>query len=310
MIALDRLQTIIPSDQALANKALAISLQQIGGISGMTLAQLAEISMNTETNKTMEIVNNQESATTPEDQEYFTNVVGQYGTGPNNTYTMTDIFGLPTGYYVYLDNFDSVISTMGSMNFSSLVATFNKMSAVIAGAYGISPVIITDGEGAGTYPDRDSAVATGLMPYAEQHISEIAAAYPSQTTQLNTFWGNIVTQINREFLVQADANFTFNVLSHSKQSVYSFVYSLQSTYALDTQNFMTAWYLEHVATLTNRYGQSVVSCMRQGRNRVGTHAGGIIPNANVPQNPTPPYPRAELLPAYYTPEEAAKLTIK
>lgn len=41
MIALDRLQQIIPADQALANKALATSLAQVGGISKLTLQQFS-----------------------------------------------------------------------------------------------------------------------------------------------------------------------------------------------------------------------------------------------------------------------------
>jgi hypothetical protein len=41
MIAFDRLQQIIPADQALANKALSVALGQINGISQVNLPTFA-----------------------------------------------------------------------------------------------------------------------------------------------------------------------------------------------------------------------------------------------------------------------------
>ena len=43
MITLDRLQQIIPPDQALANKALSVALQQIAGISNNPLPTMAAV---------------------------------------------------------------------------------------------------------------------------------------------------------------------------------------------------------------------------------------------------------------------------
>ena len=54
MIAYDRLSQIIPSDQALAAKALATSLQQISGVTNMTLPVLANATVNLQTTNNLD----------------------------------------------------------------------------------------------------------------------------------------------------------------------------------------------------------------------------------------------------------------
>jgi len=51
MISLDRLQQIIPADQALANKALSVSLAQVGGISELTLPEFAIVVQGQQTTR-------------------------------------------------------------------------------------------------------------------------------------------------------------------------------------------------------------------------------------------------------------------
>lgn len=310
MIALDRLQTIIPPDQALANKALSVALQQIGGVAEMTLEQLGTTAKNTETNKDLSIVSNLKNPTPPEVTNYFYNVVGAEGTGPNNTYVMTDILGLATGY-IYSDQFKQIVTIMNQMDLSQLMLDLEVMLDVINGAYGISPVIIPPGTpGTGTYATRDLAVSTGLIPVTQSTISTIISTYPQQTVQLNNSWSTVVNQIDHERRVQAQANLTFNAIGNMQQAVFSFVSSLQSVYGLDTQALMSAWFLEQVATTWNLYGQSAIAVMRQGRNDVTLNESGTVSGSDVPQNPDPPYPRATLLPAYYSPSEAARMAIK
>ena len=51
MIAYDRLSQIMPSDIALANKALSVSLEQVGGIQTKTLPEFAATVSAVTTNK-------------------------------------------------------------------------------------------------------------------------------------------------------------------------------------------------------------------------------------------------------------------
>ena len=89
MIAYDRLSQIIPADQALANKALAASLQQIGGITNMTLPVLANAIANLQTTSNLPLVSAQTQAVPPSVANVFVNSAG--GTGDNNTVLIIDI---------------------------------------------------------------------------------------------------------------------------------------------------------------------------------------------------------------------------
>lgn len=310
MIAYDRLQTIIPADQALANKALATSLQQIGGVAEMTLEQLGTTAKNSETNKDLGLVSSSSTPTPSSVNDYFYNVLGAYGTGPNNTYVLTDIMGLVTGN-IYTTQFRSVVAAMSQMDLSQLTLDCQTMLEVVQGVYGTAPVVIPPGKpAAGTYSNRDSAISSGLIPATQSTVSSLISSYPQQAQQLNQNWAAIVDAITRERIVQQQANLTFDGIPNLQQSVYSFVYSLPSPYGLDTQALMSAWFIESIATMWNIYGQSVVACMRQGRNNVTINESGTLSGSNVPQNPPQPYPQATLMPSYYSAQEAANMVQK
>jgi hypothetical protein len=223
---------------------------------------------------------------------------------------MTDILGLATGY-IYSDQFKQIVAIMNQMDLTELTLDLEVMLDVINGVYGTSPVIIPIGTpGEGTYATRDLAISTGLIPVTQATITTITNAYPQHTVWLNNSWSAITDQIARERRVQAQANLTFNAIGNMQQAIYSFVSSLQTVYGLDTQAYMSAWFLEQVATLWNLYGQSAIAVMRQGRNNVTLNESGALTGSDVPENPDPPYPRATLLPAYYSPTEAARMVTK
>ena len=59
MIAYDRLSAIIPSNLALANKALAVALGQVSGLPNMTLPTFAKTVKSTNTNQGLPAINQQ-----------------------------------------------------------------------------------------------------------------------------------------------------------------------------------------------------------------------------------------------------------
>ena len=56
MIAYDRLSQIVPSDQALAAKAMSVALQQISGITNMTLPVLANVVVGQQTTNNLTLI--------------------------------------------------------------------------------------------------------------------------------------------------------------------------------------------------------------------------------------------------------------
>ena len=309
MIAYDRLSQIIPADQALANKALATSLQQIAGITNMTLPVLANTISNLQTTSNLPLVTAQTQAVPANVANVFINSAG--GTGNNNTVLIIDILGTAAGT-VHTRALTNTVSQFSTMNLVSLTSTYQTMSNVVTGIYGnpiTGPVIITTGPYANTYANATVAFSNALIPGAQSEISNIVVGYPTQVTTLNQDWTDMANQLVLEQNQQANANLNFSQLqANSNSSIYGFIQSLPQ-YGADTTEGGTTQFLEAVADLTDFTGESIVASLRQTQNQRVLTAAGIQTNSNVPGAPNPPPPQANLIPATYTAQQAANIVV-
>lgn len=296
MITLDRLSQIIPPDQAVANKALAVSLQGITGISSLTLSQLAKAAGNVQTTEGLPLVAAQTSAVSSAAVTAILNSVGT-GTGQNGTVELNDVLGTAIGY-VSANVLTSAVSTFNTMSIAPLIGIYSEMANTVNGVYGdpvTGPVIIPSGPAAGTYTTANEAFTTGLIPAAQTEISSTIAANPNQTTELNSGWANIMNQLALEKSTQAKADLDFAALTpNSTSSVYSLVFSLPS-YGQDTEVGGTASFMQNLADMNTLTGQTIIAVMRQGQTNL--ESTGITSTAQVPDNPNTPVPTAPLLPA-------------
>ena len=309
MIAYDRLSQIIPADQALANKALATSLQQIAGITNMTLPVLANTISNLQTTSNLPLVTAQTQAVPASVANVFINSAG--GTGNNNTVLIIDILGTAAGT-VHTQALTNTVAQFSTMNLVSLTSTYQTMSNVVTGIYGnpiTGPVIITTGPYANTYANATVAFSNALIPGAQSEISNIVVGYPIQVTTLNQDWTDMANQLVLEQNQQANANLNFSQLqANSNSSIYGFIQSLPQ-YGADTTEGGTTQFLEAVANLTDFTGESIVASLRQTQNQRVLTAAGIQTNSNVPVAPNPPPPQANLIPATYTAQQAANIVV-
>jgi len=309
MIAYDRLSQIIPADQALANKALATSLQQIAGITNMTLPVLANTISNLQTTSNLPLVTAQTQAVPANVANVFINSAG--GTGNNNTVLIIDILGTAAGT-VHTQALTNTVSQFSTMNLVSLTSTYQTMSNVVTGIYGnpiTGPVVITTGPYANTYANATVAFSNALIPGAQSEISNIVVGYPTQVTTLNQDWIDMANQLVLEQNQQANANLNFSQLqANSNSSIYGFIQSLPQ-YGADTTEGGTTQFLEAVANLTDFTGESIVASLRQTQNQRVLTAAGIQTNSNVPVAPNPPPPQANLIPATYTAQQAANIVV-
>ena len=309
MIAYDRLSQIIPADQALANKALATSLQQIAGITNMTLPVLANTISNLQTTSNLPLVTAQTQAVSANVANVFINSAG--GTGNNNTVLIIDILGTAAGT-VHTQALTNTVAQFSTMNLVSLTSTYQTMSNVVTGIYGnpiTGPVIITTGPYANTYANATVAFSNALIPGAQSEISNIVVGYPTQVTTLNQDWIDMANQLVLEQNQQANANLNFSQLqANSNSSIYGFIQSLPQ-YGADTTEGGTTQFLEAVADLTDFTGESIVASLRQTQNQRVLTAAGIQTNSNVPVAPNPPPPQANLIPATYTAQQAANIVV-
>jgi len=295
MTSFDQLSQIIPEDQALANKALAVSMEGIINIKKIKLPSFANTVVNIQTTYGLGLIN---AETTPVSQsvvDFYNNLNG------GNTVNVLDILGVATGIG-YTTNINNTVSTIESIDVSALTGIYNTMVATLNGVYGTGPVVIPSGPAAGTYSTIDNAMIT-LISAANTEIQTLVTTYPSQTQQLNTYWNGMASSLTNEFNLQSKANINYNIYSTSQSAMNGFISQLP-TYGLDQSQGGTAQYLEAIADTANIGGQAVVGCLRQGVTQAVLNKAGIGTYNNPPStpavNPTPaplshnqpPYPPA------------------
>jgi hypothetical protein len=230
MIAYDRLSQIVPSDQALACKALATSLQQVSGITNMTLPVFANTVIGLQSTSSLSLIANLTEPVPASVANYLANVGGTNG----QPIVVCDVLGIAAGYKV-ADNFVNTVSTLANTNVSYLTTIYQTMNNVVSGVYGSTsagPVIIPGGTpGAGTYtattdgmgnvltPAADSAITgtggdtpptgPGLIPVAQTEIANIVATSSAQVSALNSYFTSMGAQVAQEQNLQPQAGIDF-----------------------------------------------------------------------------------------------------
>ena len=315
MITYERLSKIIPADQALACKAVSVSLQQIKNVSTLSSPQLAAAFVATVTTKDLDQINALTVAVPANVAAYYTDTYAT-GTGTGNTLVLTDLLGAAVGV-TYIDQLNNVVTTLNSLGnvgaLSNLTTIYTRMENTVNGVYGNAvsgPVTIPAGYAAGTYANADVAFSTALIPNAVIEIGNVVTAYPTQTTSMNTEFDvmaqKVLTESNN--LTLATINIA-ELTTTDRGPVMSFVETLP-TYGVNKEQNGPTWFLEQVADLTTLGGQAIVGCLREGQNLAILNNVGIGVDTSIPSQPSSPNPVANLIPATYTEAQAANLVVK
>jgi hypothetical protein len=339
MIAYDRLSQIIPADQALAAKALATSLQQIAGITNMTLPVLANAVVNLQTTNNLPLITALTQAVPSSVSNYLSNIAGTAG----NSIVVCDVLGIAAGYQV-TDYFLNTVSTFANTNITYLTNVYQTMNSVVGNVYGDpinGPVTIPSGQpAAGTYyanianignvltvvaTAADNAFTSGagddgtgnvlpatgpgLFSVATNSIVTIASTSSAQVSTLNSYFTSMAAQVVQEQTLQAAAQIDFaNLIPNNSPTVYSLIYNLPS-YGVQTEAGGMAQFWEGVANISTFTGQAVVATLREGVNLALLGNAGIQTNTLVPSDPTPPLAQANLIPSTYTAAQAANAVV-
>ena len=321
MIAYDRLSQIIPSELALANKALQVALQQVNAIANMDPTTLANTTGQMETYKNLPLIN---AETTPVPQSvtnYYLSGLG-IGTGVCNSILTVDMLGTAIGTVVApaLLNTAAQLSQVGTGSLQSMYSTMIHCANgdYTTGDPGSYIVTIPDGPAAGEYGPWSTAkiavndaFGNGLIPNAITVLNSTAASAPAQVAAMNAEFTKICFQMGNEQDLQHRAgldfsNFFANLQASNQPAVFGFVFSLPG-YGQDTIAGGKAQYIEGIADLSTLGGQAVIGVMREGRNQVFLNSAGIQNSASIPLTPDHIQPQANLLSSVYTPAEAAAI---
>jgi hypothetical protein len=317
MIAYDRLAQIVPADQALAAKALATSLQQISGISTMSLPVLANAVSNLKTTNNLPLITALTQAVPTSVSSYLANIAGTDG----KSVVICDVLGVAAGYQV-TDNFLNTVSTLANTNVAYLTTVYQTMNSVVGNVYGdpvTGPVTIPGGQpAAGTYyaDTGNSATAAdtamtgtggdtpptgpGLIPVAQTEIGNLVNNSSAQVSALNSYFSSTAAQVDQEQTLQSNSQLDFaNLIPNNSPTVYSLIYNLPG-YGTQTETGGMAQFWEGVANLSSFTGQAVVATLREGVNLSLLGNAGIQTNTLVPSDPNPPLTQANLIPSTYT----------
>jgi hypothetical protein len=310
-ITYERLSRVIPADQALANKAMQVSLQQIKNISTLSLVQLASAFSGMETTRDLPAISALQQAVPASVAAYYSSAYAT-GSGPNGTLVITDLLGAAVGV-PFTSDLTNVTTTINSMTtagiLGTLTVTYVRMKDTVDGVYNVgNTVIIPPGPGEGTYGNADLAL-TALISDASNTVSGIQSVYPAQSGNLNANFTDMGASLVSENTNLALASIDIaNLVAQGRSPVMSFVQSLPD-YGVDTEKNGPSQFLEAVADLNTQGGQAIVACLREGRNAAALSAVNVGVDTNIPSTPDTIPPQANLIPSTYSDAEAADLVV-
>jgi len=312
MITYERLKQIIPADQALACKAISVSLQQVKNIVNLDLPTLANSCINTVTTKNLSLINALTQPVPASVAEFYSTNYAT-GSGPDGTLVLTDMLGACVGV-TYIDQLNNCVSIINSMTtLTTLTSVYSRMSNTVNGVYGnpvTGPIVIPVGPAAGTYADADAAFQSGLIPSAVSAIGNVVATDAANTTLLNTEFNTMAQKVINENTNLSLASIdVLTLLSTNRGPVMSFVQAIPD-YGLDKTQNGAAWVLEQVADTTTLGGQAIVGCLREGQNIAVLNAAGIGQDTAIPSTPSVEPPSANLISSTYSTADADNLVIK
>jgi hypothetical protein len=308
MIPLDRLGQIIPPDIALANKALATSLQQITGAQKLSLPAFADVVSNVDTMHDLPSINALTQPVPTAVKNYFTQPT-LLGSGTCGQVILADVIGTIIGW-VMTTNLNSTITTCNAMNLSALTDCYNKMIACLAGSYDYHvpnpaypptlpeylgwQVVIP---GVGTFPGgpvataiaaRDDGFANGLIPQANSIIAGYQSSQSVNATKLNTYWTNMVQQSQREINNQLKAGLDYgNLQANESNSVRALVNALPG-YGTQTQQGGPYDIMEQLADVTVITGTITAGSkiITAPSSLAGIGIGNVIGGIGIPNGAT------------------------
>ena len=285
MIPYQRLATMIPPDQALANKGLQASFEQIKNVSLLQSPNLAATILGIETNNGLSAITSLTEAVPSSVRTAISSTVAT-GTGPNGTLTIGDVLGVASGYNITTE-VTNTVALISSMSTTTLKNIYSVMANTANEQYGVytGPINIPVGQpGYGTYADIDVAFSN-LVTLASSNISTLVSTYPTQTAQLNINFANIANTVSSQQAAiggNTASGINYNNLNANLKSIVpSFVDSLH-TYALDVLPGGASEYLTSVANVSNQTGQAIVGCLREGRNLEKLNNGGVGVGSEIP----------------------------
>lgn len=331
----ENLKGIVPDDLAVANGALARSLQQVKNISQTNTTDLGTALSSLETLKDLDLLENQSTYVTDAVRNYWTESYGvdssenvTLATGNAGQLKLSDVIGFAAGFNsaAPITKNAQLLAEMNALGELSTITgslgIYDTINEFCAGTFGPTEnppasgnweVVITAGYvGAGTYTGASSAVVfedawvNGIVPA----IKTILAGFTSNTRAVEIMtnserWNQ---QLAREYLNQTRIdNADLTAVRASDDVAINLALNLPNL-GTDTSEGGAAEILERVVDFTSLGGQATIAAMREGRNLQRLADANIQQDA--PIDTTGVEDPATLVTSTYTSLEAKNQLIK
>ena len=319
----------LPDDLAVANGALARSFGQVKGIDGSTANLLATASTTAETFKDLDLIQNQTTYVEPEVVTFWTTTYKTQdgitlATGPNGTYSISDVIGYAAGYNSAAPlqqnkiEMEKLIAS-GAMDVftrddgsaSANTGIYKVIDFFVAGAYdptppAVTPYVIPAGVyGAGTYTTQTEAFE-GIIAAAKTLMTSFYNANPgAQIIQRN--FKRMQDQQAREKLIRIKMDLDLTVVQSQDNTAIQLASNLPA-FALDTTAGGASELLERVMNFSSTGGQAAVGAMREARNVDKLATANIQSDAPIPQ--TLPSNPGEIASSTYTVSQADAIIVR
>ncbi len=319
----------LPDDLAVANGALSRSLGQVKGIDGSTANLLSTAATTAETFKDLDLIKAQTQYVTDDVKNFWTT---QYktesgitlATGPNGTYTISDVIGYAAGYNSAAPlqqnkiEMEKLIAS-GAMDVftrddgsaSANTGIYKVIDFFCDGAYdptppAVSPYVIPAGVyGAGSYATQTAAFEA-IIAAAKTLITNFFSANPeAQIIQRN--FKRMQEQQAREKLIRTKMDLDLSVVQSQDNTAIQLASNLPA-FALDTTAGGASELLERVMNFSSTGGQAAVGAMREARNVDKLATANIQSDAPIPQ--TLPSNPGEIASSTFTVAQADAIIVR
>ena len=311
----DELGKIIPPAQAVANKAIQVSLQQINNIPNSTLPTFAEAVVGTVDNPwtfTQEyLANTVVSWGTPVPSFYRATVDVPAGVDINNTayWSPTTLGGLNTMEGLPLIQaqttpVDSSVTNYIANNLATgtgpngTITTYDVLGLAIdsnnfAAQLNTATTAINALQTAGSLAALNTAYTNILLAVDDTDVQDqidnantaiAALAASSYKTALNTAWTYMANLMNLSYKYTDQTGVDYFNLQGDTNSIYSFSQNLPY-YGLLTASGDAVEFLQNLANTTVLGGQAIVGAMREGRNNARLSTARMYNTNQVPSTP-------------------------
>lgn len=285
------LSTILPSDQALANRAISQSFFQIKNVLTLNLPDIAAAASALQNNQGLTDIN---ALTTPLPSADIANIESALSpnnsaTGAGNTYTLYDFIGTAAGY-PYQDQMIIVIDAWGNIDAqngfvgldNSSNGAYTVMLNTLNGVYGDPtagpitgvPAPFNSGD---PYANADVAFQT-YIPVTESILSSISSTYGIPVSDAGNAWQQMVDQYEREpenwQLALLDIP---QLIGNNRPSIMGLINSLTDIGSDDSANGPRDFF-SAVANISDPTGQAVIASLREGQNIKALENAGIGTN--------------------------------